>query len=110
MRDHSVMPRTLWSGVINYLKASAQNADALRPWSFREQKEQLTVLVFTTTVDGFDDQSLVFEELNDLLGKNNWTIDLDDVDKVLRVIGVPSNQEKIFHIFQAHQFDCQVMN
>lgn len=110
MRDHSIMPRTIWSGVINYLKASAQNAEALRPWSFRTQKEELTVLVFTTTVNGFSDQLLVFEQLNDLLGKNNWTIDLDDVDKVLRVVGMQSNLEKIINIFHSHEFDCKVMN
>ena len=110
MRDYSVMPRSLWSGVINYIKASAQKAEALKPWSFREEKEQLTVLVFTTTVNGFDDQSVVFDQLNSLLGKNNWTIDLDDVDKVLRVVGSSGNLEKIVHIFNMHQFDCEVMN
>lgn len=110
MRDYSVMPRSLWSGVINYIKASAQNAEALKPWSFREEKQELTVLVFTTTVNGFNDQSLVFDQLNNLLGKNNWTIDLDDVDKVLRVVGLPGNLEKIVQILKMHEFDCQVMN
>jgi len=110
MRDYSIMPSSLWSGVINYIKASAQNAEALKPWSFREQKEEMTVLVFTTTVNGFEDQSLVFDQLNNLLGKNNWTIDLDDVDKVLRVVGANSNLEKIIKIFKVHHFGCEVMN
>jgi hypothetical protein len=110
MRNHSVMPRTIWSGVMNYLKASAQNADALRPWSFREQKEARTVLVLKTTVTGFSDQQLVADQLNALLGKNNWTIDLDDVDKVLRVVGLQSSLQEIMQILHEHEFDGEIMN
>jgi len=109
MRNQSVMPRSLWSGVINYIKASAQNAEALKPWSYTAEKEEMTVLVFTTTVKGFEQQALVFDQLNDLLGPNNWTIDLDDIDKVLRVVGLHSNLQKIIDIFIAHQLDCKVM-
>lgn len=109
MRDHAVMSRTLWSGVMNYIKASAQNAEALKPWAFREEKEELTVLVFRTTVDGFSDQSLVLPQLNEIVGKNNWTIDLDDVDKVLRVIGLPSNTNEIITVFKTFNFSCEIM-
>lgn len=109
MRDYAVMNRTLWSGVINYIKASAQNAEALKPWSFKEEKEALTVLVFRTTVDGFSDQALVFPQLNEIVGKNNWTIDLDDVDKVLRVIGLPSNIAEIITVFKTFNFNCEIM-
>lgn len=109
MRDYAVMSRTIWSGVMNYIKASAQNAEALKPWSFREEKEELTVLVFRTTVEGFSDQSLVFSQLNEIVGKNNWTIDLDDVDKVLRVIGLPGNIDEIVEVFNAFNFSCEIM-
>jgi hypothetical protein len=110
MSDQSVMPHSLWSGLVNYIKASAQNAEALQPWPYTKDKEEMTVLVFTTSIQGFDEQSLVFDQLNDLLGSNNWTIDLDDVDKVLRVVGLYSNMEKIIRILNGHQFSCKVMN
>jgi len=109
MRDYAIMSRTVWSGIMNYMKASAQNAEAIKPWSFREEKAALTILVFSTSIQGLKEQSLVFDQLNQLLGENNWTIDLDDVDKVLRVVSTPGNQQKIINILNLYRFSCEVM-
>lgn len=110
MRDYAIMSRSVWAGVMNYIKASAQNAEALKPWSFREQKESLTILVFSTTVNDFQDQSRIFTPLNNLLGENNWTIDLEDVDKVLRVVAEPGDQQQIINILNQQRFSCEVMS
>lgn len=109
MRDDIVMSTTFWSGVINYVRASAQSAEALRPWDFREEKEQKTVMVFSTSVNGIIDRMMIADELNELTGENNWTIDLDDVDKVLRVVAFPGSRSKIIDVLRSHNFRCEVM-
>lgn len=101
---------TFWSGVINYVRASAQNAEALKPWDFREQKEAKTVLVFRTSVEGFTEQAVVADQLDQLVGQNNWTIDLDDVDKVLRVVCGESKSGSIMAILNGHHFVCEIMS
>lgn len=110
MRNYALRSRTLWSGIMNYIKASAQSAEALKPWAFSGGQEDLTVLVFSTSINGFRDQALVFDQLNELVGENSWTIDLDDVDKVLRVVGRHSIQKEIINVFNQHSFSCEVMS
>lgn len=110
MKNDIVMTSNFWSGVINYVRASAQSAEALKPWDFREEKEALTVLVFKTTVNSLEEQALLSKGLTELLGDNNWTIDLDDVDKVLRVVGFPSKETSIMHLLKNHNFKCEVLN
>jgi hypothetical protein len=111
MRDYIVSSRTLWSGVMNYIKASAQNAEALKPWAFREeeQTEEITVLVFKTTVDEFEEQGEMAKGLNELVGNNNWTIDLDDVDRVLRIIGKKSSTNQIISLLNDSNYICEMM-
>lgn len=110
MREQIALSTTFWSGVINYVRASAQSAEALKPWDFREEKEVKTVLVFRTSVEGFADQFSLAAELDQLVGLNNWTIDLDDVDKVLRVVCVAESASKIIAILKDHQFLCELMS
>ncbi len=109
MKEHITLSRTFWSGVINYVRASAQNAEALKPWDFREENEAKTVLVFRTSIEEFSDQLMITSELNELVGMNNWTIDLDDVDKVLRVVCRQSNTSKIITLLIAQGFICEIM-
>lgn len=102
-------PTNFWAGVINYVRASAQSAEALKPWDFRTEKEAKTVLVFRTSVEECSDQSPIFIRLNELIGVNNWTIDLEDVDKVLRAVCVKSSLDEIVTIFRDHGYSCEVM-
>lgn len=110
MKDNIAPGRTFWSGVINYVRASAFCAEALKPWDFREEQEAKTVLVFRTSIEEFADQLMITSELNELVGKNNWTIDLDDVDKVLRVVCGESKTTKIITLLTAQGFICEVMS
>lgn len=100
---------TFWSGVISYVRASAKPAEAPGPWDFREQTEAKTVLVFRTSVEGITEQLLITARLNTLVGERNWTIDLDDVEKVLRVVCTKSSEGKITRIFREQGYDCELM-
>jgi len=104
-----VLSRTFWSGVINYVRASARSAEALKPWDFREEKEVKTVLVFRTSIEEYTDQSPIALQLNYLVGKNNWTIDLEDIDKVLRVVCVKGSLDQIVAVIKNHGFACEVL-
>ncbi|HEY0177899.1 MAG TPA: hypothetical protein VGC08_16065 [Pedobacter sp.] len=109
MKNETTLSRTFWSGVINYVRASAQTAEALKPWDFREEKIVKTVLVFRTSVDGFADQVIVAGQLDELVGQNNWTIDLDDVDKVLRIVCEERMTGRIIAVLNGHDFSCELM-
>jgi hypothetical protein len=109
MKNQTALNPTFWSGVINYVRASAQPAEALTPWDFREQIEEKTVLVFSTSVEGITEQSLVAAGLDTLVGERNWTIDLDDIDKVLRVVCSKSSEAKIVSIFGERGYRCELM-
>ena len=102
-------PHNFWAGVINYVRASAQSAEALKPWDFREEKEMKTVLVFRTSVKENNQDSPLSVQLNELIGKNSWTIDLDDVDSVLRAVCVKSYLQEIVTIVEGHGYNCEVM-
>ena len=109
MKNETALNLTFWSGVINYVRAAAQPAETLTPWDFREQIEAKTVLVFRTSIAGITEQLMITSGMNKLVGENNWTIDLEDVDKVLRVVCPKSAEHKIISIFKAKGESCEIM-
>jgi len=109
MKNQTALNPTFWSGVISYVRAAAQPAEALTPWDYREHVEAKTVLVFRTSVEGITEQSRVASGLDTLVGTKNWTIDLDDVDKVLRVVCTKSSEAKIVSIFGERGYQCELM-
>jgi hypothetical protein len=109
MKNQTALNLTFWSGVINYVRAVAQPAEALTSLDFREDAEIKTVLVFRTSIAGITEQLMVTAALNTLVGEKNWTIDLEDVDKVLRVVCVKSAERKIISIFNEQQEYCEVL-
>lgn len=109
MKEMMVMNQNFWSGVINYIRASATSAEALKPWDFRVPKEIKTVLVYRTSVEGITQQDAIAEQLDALVGKNNWTIDLEDIDKVLRVVCLESRHESIMATLHAADFSCELL-
>jgi len=110
MKQDLLLSNTFWSGVINYVKASAQSNEALSSWDLMEHKEAKTVLVFRTSVNGINERSSIAAQLDKLVGKNNWTIDLDDIDKVLRVVCSAAKEKKIIDTLHDRGFDCQVLS
>lgn len=110
MKNQTALNPTFWSGVINYVRAAAQPAAALTPWDFREEVEAKTVLVFRTSIAGITEQLLITYSLNSLVGEKNWTIDLEDVDKVLRVVCPRSAEDKIISVFKEQGEYCELMS
>ena len=110
MKQDLLLSNTFWSGVINYVKASAQSKEALTSWDLKERKEEKTVLVYRTSVKGISERSSIAVQLDKLVGNNNWTIDLDDVDKVLRVVCSPRHERKIMDTIRDNGFDCELLN
>lgn len=110
MENQTALNPTFWSGVINYVRASAKPVEALTPWDFRENIEQKTVLVFRTSIAGITEQLMVTSRLNELVGEKSWTIDLEDEDKVLRVVCPQSAERKIIAIFKDQGEDCEAMS
>ena len=104
-----VTNRNFWSGVINYIRASANSAEALKPWDFRTPKDVKTVLVYRTSVEGLTEQSLIAAKMDALVGENNWTIDLEDVDNVLRVVCMDSKHDAIKDILHQADLICEVL-
>jgi hypothetical protein len=109
MKNQTALNPTFWSGVINYVRAIAQPTETVTPWDLRESVEEKTVLVFRTSIAGITEQLMVTSALNALVGENNWTIDLEDIDKVLRVVCVKSAEHKIISIFSDQQEYCEIM-
>lgn len=107
MKEQMTMNQNFWSGVINYIRASANNAEALRPWDFRVPKEVKTVLVYKTSVEGLTDMAAVAGPMDELVGTKNWTIDLEDVDRVLRVVCVEDKSDGILNILHQADFICE---
>jgi len=109
MKEHSLLGQNFWSGVINYVKAVAQKEETLKSADFEVNQEAKTVLVFKTSVAGIVEQLMITKALNELLGNNNWTIDLDDVDKVLRVVCLANLQPKVVEILNQFGFKCEML-
>lgn len=111
MNTQSTLNPTFWSEVINYIGFSAYHAENLRPIMAGTEKagESSVVLVFSTSLGGAEDLEQIRKPLNKLLGKDKWTVDLDDEDKVLRVVCQPERQPEIAALFSRHGFAAALM-
>lgn len=111
MREQSILNPTFWSEVINFIGFSADHAENLRPMVMETVKvaENNIVLVFSTSVQESADLAKISGPLNKLIGKDQWTVDLDDEDKVLRVVCVPGKQPEIVRLFNKYGFACDLM-
>lgn len=70
-------------------------------------KSEMSVLVFSTTVETSDQIMLLAPILNSHVGVGMWNFALDDCDKILRIV---SDHVKALHaisLLKEHGFDCQ---
>jgi hypothetical protein len=65
------------------------------------------VWVFTTSVRSKDEVSLLEEALNCLAGAGQWNFDLDDCDRILRVVSGDINPMTIVHLLRHQGFECR---
>lgn len=76
-------------------------ADRHTPWS--------SILIFKTSVQNLKEKSRITEKLNYLVGERNWTIDLDDEDKVLRAICSKEMAKDIKQVLTSYSYMCESM-
>ena len=55
----------------------------------------MAILVFSTSIRDKDDVELISETLDNLAGIHDWSVDLDDWEKVLRIEGINLNSSVI---------------
>ncbi len=107
MKDETTYMPDLWSEVLTYLKTSLSPAD--RKESTIKSTDLRKVYIFKTSVAGFADVLKIDHDLSKLVGSKGWSIDLDDEDKVLRVVCSPDQAKKIVNILQENGYGCTPM-
>jgi hypothetical protein len=73
-------------------------------------KNKLYVFIYKTSVKNKADKEYVANVLDPVLGKTNWTIDLTDEDKVLRVESRDPDAGLIEDLLTAYAFFCEQMH
>jgi hypothetical protein len=107
MKNESASMPDLWSEVLTYLKTSLSPVD--RSSSTGRPPDLHNVYVFKTSVAGFADVLKIDAPLSKLVGNRAWSIDLDDEDKVLRVVCSSDQAKNVVRILQNNGYSCTQM-
>ena len=70
----------------------------------------MEILVFKTNVTSRKKVSKVSPLLTSVPTIQQWNFDLDDCDKVLRIVATELNPGSVESLLQTAGFDCEVMN
>jgi hypothetical protein len=65
------------------------------------------VLVFKTSIDTETDVETISQVLNPVLGRDAWNVDLDDIDKVLRIETEHRPVRDIIDLITRQGYICQ---
>ena len=65
------------------------------------------ILVFATNIRTNNDKQLISQTLNEISEINQWNIDQEDIDCVLRVVSKTLSEEQINNIVNNHDFNCK---
>lgn len=65
------------------------------------------ILLFKTDLACSHDVEHIAADLTKLTGKNNWSVDVGDEDKVLRVLADKDITASILYILDNHGFTCE---
>lgn len=68
-----------------------------------------SILIYRTSVQNSKQKAKVADKLNYLVGEKNWTIDLEDEDKVLRVVCNKEIASDIEQVFAQYRYKCESM-
>lgn len=69
----------------------------------------MVILIFKTTLCCPADVVKVSTELNEIVGINNWTVDVGDEDKVLRMKVQRDVSERVRHVLIQFGYSCEVL-
>lgn len=67
------------------------------------------ILLFKTNMACSHDVDRAAADLTKLTGKNNWSVDVGDEDKVLRVLADKDITASILYILDNHGFTCEIL-
>ncbi|SKC52073.1 hypothetical protein [Ohtaekwangia koreensis] len=67
----------------------------------------MIILLFKTNLACSHDVDRVTQDLNQLTGKNNWSVDIGDEDKVLRILVNTDVTNEIFHLLNKNGYTCE---
>lgn len=67
------------------------------------------ILLFKTDLACSHDVEHIAADLTKLTGKNNWSVDVGDEDKVLRVLADKDITASILYILDNHGFTCETL-
>jgi hypothetical protein len=70
----------------------------------------MTILILSTSINTLEQKKSIQPALDELAGRNNWTIDLGDVDKVLRVIAETDILFDVIDVLQQYRFNSCLMD
>ena len=68
------------------------------------------IYIYKTSVNNKTDRRFIARALDSILGETNWTIDLTDEDKVLRVQSKDDNAWLIIDVLSEYGFLCEQMH
>lgn len=64
------------------------------------------ILIFRTSIQTPADTACVKTTLDTHTGIQTWSIDLQDIDCVLRIVSATLTPAAIIHLINQHGFDC----
>lgn len=65
------------------------------------------IYVFKTSVKNLRDVALLQPKLNRLIEDNGWSFDLEDCDKVLRVVSNKLKAIDVMDLLRAFSYECE---
>ena len=69
-----------------------------------------TIFIFATNIKTERDKAIISAVLNDTPEIEQWSIDLEDIDSVLRIVSPTLNAEKIIQIIKEQDFKCSELS
>jgi hypothetical protein len=69
----------------------------------------MIILIFKTTLFCPFDVAKVSTELTTLVGINNWSVDIGDEDKVLRIKAQRNVSKEVKHLLIQFGYSCEVL-
>ena len=75
-----------------------------------EQIKANNIFIYKTSVNNKTDRRFIARALNSILGETNWTIDLTDEDRVLRVQSKDDDASVIVDVLSEYGFLCEQMH
>jgi len=69
----------------------------------------MEIILFATNITSDQHINIVAPALNSLHGVERWKVDIDDCDKVLRVVATTSISTQIRIVLNKHGFTCMQM-